>query len=76
MYNPCDYQVIVPRHSLCESEIIFGTPSTSSQHLNNAIYDWLQSEVGFQNWERTVQDNIRFYFKYEEDKVKFILRWL
>lgn len=44
--------------------------------LNNDVHEWLDYEIGYKNWERTVQDQITFYFKYEEDKVKFILRWL
>ncbi len=44
--------------------------------LNDDVHEWLDKEIGFENWERTVGAQIKFYFKYEEDKVKFILRWL
>ena len=42
-----------------------------------AIEDWLRDEIGYQceHWAVSLPDSI-IYFKHEEDKVKFILRWL
>ncbi len=41
------------------------------------IFDWLEDEIGIRrlDWEWDLQ-NARFYFTREEDKVKFILRWI
>lgn len=36
-------------------------------------YDWLESEIGYWNFDF---DHKYLYFKREEDKIKFILRWL
>ncbi len=62
-------------------------PTTSSSfsavdHIR--IREWLASEIGKENedWIWTLHfphDSFsydKFQFKYEEDKVKFILRWL
>ncbi len=38
-----------------------------------SIYNWLKSEIGYDNYDF---DRENLYFKHEEDKVKFILRWL
>ncbi len=43
------------------------------------VYDWCNEEIGTENYDFSVRwsDGSRnFYFKIEEDKVKFILRWI
>lgn len=35
-------------------------------------YDWLESEIGHENFNF---DHKYLYFRHEEDKVKFILKW-
>ncbi len=39
-----------------------------------SIWSWLSSEINKENWYWISPD--LFYFKNEEDKVKFILRWV
>ncbi len=41
-------------------------------------WEWLDHEIGADHWLWDPIDSIteRYYFKHEEDKVKFILRWL
>ena len=78
------FQVIVDRYHY-QMAMIKTFPVTVSrkthltdsvyQHLNNDVHEWL-AEIGFENWDITVRAQITFYFKYEEDKVKFILKWL
>ena len=45
--------------------------------FGSAIYDWLTSNIGEQEvtWYFEYYNNT-LYFKLEEDKVRFILRWL
>jgi len=43
------------------------------------IYDWCNIEIGPDEYYVTIgypRGSRDFYFKHEEDKVKFILRWL
>lgn len=46
--------------------------------LLHHIYDWCDEEIGGINYNVLLGANGTrdFYFKYEEDKVKFILKWL
>ncbi len=69
------YEVIVNRHVLCHDEGPHHG-STSGQFINRNTEEWLESEIGWENWARTVQDKITFHFRHKEDKVKFILRWI
>ncbi len=42
-------------------------------------FDWLDHEIGEGQWAWNPNDQTdidRYYFKSEEDKVKFILKWL
>jgi len=39
------------------------------------IHHWLKAEIGKENKDWLFAHRV-FYFKHEEDKVKFILRWL
>ncbi len=39
------------------------------------IYSWLQNEIGSENWDWSWNKRT-LIFANEEDKVKFILRWL
>lgn len=42
-----------------------------------SLLNWLRSEVGCENWNYwTSGSSYQLNFKHEEDKVKFILRWL
>jgi len=64
---------LMPRNKLSKIE----------KWLTLNIYDWFQESKWFKEpISRRYPDHIGpvaydiFYFKYEEDKVKFILRWL
>ena len=69
LYN--SYRLDTPRNILTEAR-----GGDYHQWLNSETEDWLVSEVGWGNWERCVNDKITFYFRHEEDRFKFILRWL
>lgn len=46
------------------------------EHRYN-IYNWLNNIIGNENWERIVRINqTQFYFKTENQKIMFILKWL
>ena len=40
--------------------------------------EWIDNEIDADHWLWDQSESImeRYYFKHEEDKVKFILRWL
>lgn len=65
------------RDNAWSSEVL---PWVLYEHLGNnlnKIYDWCNNVIGTENY--IVSDFALgrcFYFKYEEDKIKFILRWL
>ena len=65
---PKPYKVDVGRYGLCH-DVWF-------KNINHETEMWLNEKIGHLNWSRKVQDEITFSFKHEEDKVKFILRWL
>ncbi len=47
------------------------------QGIMTKISDWCDIEIGRSNYTMSWVNNILdFHFKTEEDKVKFILRWL
>ena len=52
------------------------TPAFSDKILTT-MYKWCNEEFGRKNWEWDLFDTYHsIYFVNEEDKVKFILRWL
>ncbi len=56
--------------------------SIFNDDILNAMKLWLNSEIGSDSWHLAIHPSHNptgtdtFYFKHEEDKVKFILRWL
>lgn len=59
--------------------VSFDFQDDDTKVINQEMWDWLKSEIGKQNidWKYIVSFfNHEIYFKCEEDKVKFILRWL
>lgn len=47
--------------------------SRSDILISSKPFNWLKSEIDRQNFDI---DSSNLSFKYEEDKVKFILKWL
>jgi len=51
------------------------SPGWLPRDNSGAIYDWMKAEISDRNKDWTYSYPW-LCFKYEEDKVKFILRWL
>ena len=56
-----------------EHQILFSTDALQKTIIG-ATRSWLHEHIG-ENWYYSSAAS-RIFFKYEEDKVKFILRWM